>query len=340
MPNIVVNGKPLTSQQKAAAVMVTLGADNSAELYKHLKEDDIEALTFEIARLPRLEPEITEVILNDFYEMCMAQKVITEGGPEYARAVLEKTFGPQIAASLMDKITKSLRTKAFEFVRKADYKNLLAIIQNEHPQTIALILSYARSDQASTIISELPREKRIEVVERIARMDRTAPETIKNVERILERKFSSVVNVDLMEIGGINYIADILNHVDRGTEKYIFDELSKKDPKLADDIRKKMFVFEDIIVLDSMAIQRFVREVDNRDLVVALKGANQEVANVIYANMSQRMAETIKSDLEYLHNVRMRDVEEAQQRIVAIIRRLEEEGELVIMKGGKDEIIV
>lgn len=333
------NKSRISTKQKAAAVIIAMGAENASEVYKYMHEDEIEQLTYEIARLYRLEPEDLEQILSDFYGLCVTQKVITEGGLDYAKNVLEKAFGSQTASSLLDRVTRSLRTKAFEFVRKADSKNLLAIIQNEHPQTIALILSYARPDQASTVISELPKEKRIDVVERIARMDRTSPETIKNVERILERKFDSVVSIDFTEIGGVNYIADVLNQVDRGTEKYIFDELTRKDPKLADDIRKRMFVFEDIMQLDNISIQRFIREIDSKDLVVALKGANQEVTNVIFANMSQRMAETVKSDMEYLHNVRIRDVEEAQQRIVGIIRKLEEDGELVISKGGKDDII-
>lgn len=329
----------ISPKQKAAAVIIAMGAENASEVYKYMREDEVEELTYEIARLYRLDAEDLEQILSDFYGLCLTQKVITEGGLDYAKNVLEKAFGTQTASNLLDRVTRSLRTKAFEFVRKADYKNLLAIIQNEHPQTIALILSYARSDQASTVISELPKEKRIDVVERIARMDRTSPEIIKNVERVLERKFDSVVSIDYTEIGGVNYIADILNQVDRGTEKYIFDELTRRDPKLADDIRKRMFVFEDITSLDNISIQRFIREVDSKDLVVALKGANAEVTEAFFANMSQRMAETIKSDMEYLHNVRIRDVDEAQQRIVAIIRKLEEDGELVISKGGKDDII-
>ncbi len=329
----------ISPKQKAAAVIISMGADNASEVYKYMHEDEIEELTYEIARLYRLEAEELEQILNDFYGLCLTQKVITEGGLDYAKNVLEKAFGSQTANNLLERVTRSLRTKAFEFVRKADYKNLLAIIQNEHPQTIALILSYARSDQASTVISELPKEKRVDVVERIARMDRTSPEIIKNVERILERKFDSVVSVDFTEIGGVKYIADILNQVDRGTEKHIFDELARKDPKLADDIRKRMFVFEDIIGLDNMSIQRFIRELDSKDIVIALKGANSDVAETFFANMSQRMGETIRSDMEYLHNVRIRDVEEAQQRIVSIIRKLEEDGELIISKGGKDDII-
>ncbi|MEG1244706.1 MAG: FliG C-terminal domain-containing protein, partial [Oscillospiraceae bacterium] len=194
-------------------------------------------------------------------------------------------------------------------------------------------------DQASTIISELPKEKQIEVVERIAKMESASPEVIKLVEKNLEIKFSSIVSVDFTEIGGVNYIADVMNHMDRSNEKYIFDELSKKDEGLSDEIRKRMFVFEDITILDDMSIQRFLRDVDSKDLVLAIKGSNQEVSNLIFKNMSQRQAETIKSDLEFTHNVRLRDVEESQQRIVAIIRRLEEEGELIIMKGGKDEVI-
>lgn len=330
----------LTGRQKAAAIIISLGAEKASKIYKYLKEDEIEQLTFEIAQLRPISPEDFEKILEDFYAICLTQKVITEGGVEYARDVLEKAFGAQMASNLLDRVTKSLKTKAFEFIRKADYKNLLSIIQNEHPQTIALVLSYARADQASAIIGELPKEKRIAVVERIAKMDRTSPEIIKQVEAALEKKFMSVVSVDFTEIGGINYIADVMNNMDRGNEKYIFDELSKKDMKLTDEIRKRMFVFEDITTLSGRDIQRFVREIDSKDLVLALKGANRDVSDMIFNNMSQRMQDTIKSELEYTHNVRLRDVEEAQQRIVSVIRRLEEEGELVITKGGKEEIIV
>jgi flagellar motor switch protein FliG len=330
----------LTGKQKAAAIIISLGADDASKIYKFLKEEEIEQLTYEISRLQHLSPQTMESTLKDFYELCLTQKVITEGGLEYARNVLEKAFGTQTATSLLERVTKTMRSKSFDFLRKADYKNLLTIIQNEHPQTIALILSYARADQASAVIAELPKEKRIEVVERIAKMDRTSPETVKHVESVLEKKFNSIISVDFTEIGGINYVADIMNNMDRGNEKYIFDELNKKDAKLSDEIRKKMFIFEDIVTLDSMSIQRFLREVDSKDLVLSIKGTNKDVSDVLYSNMSTKMAETIKSELEYTHNVRLRDVEEAQQRIVSVIRRLEEEGELVIAKGGKDDIIV
>lgn len=332
----------VTSGQKAAAVVISLGADIASQVYRYLRDDDIEKLTYEIARLSDIGSDTLESILEDFYSLCVTQKVITEGGVDYARNVLEKAFGEQRAHTLLDRITKSLEKKAFEFIRKADYKNLLAIIQNEHPQTIALILSYARADQAATIVSELPKDKRISVVERIARMDRASPEVIRQVESVLERRFASVASsMGFMEIGGINYTADIMNHIDRSAEKAIFDELYKRDPKLADEIRKRMFVFEDIVMLDSIAVQRFLRDVDSRDLVVALKGSSHEVQEVFFANMSQRMGETVRTDMEYLQNVRMRDVEEAQQKIVATIRALEERGEIIIAKaGGKDDIIL
>ncbi|MEA4805920.1 flagellar motor switch protein FliG [Acetobacterium wieringae] len=330
----------LTPRQKAAQVVISLGADIASSIYKHLQEDEIEILTYEITRQESVPPEVADQVIDEFYGLCVAQKVYIEGGINYARNVLEKAFGVQQGSALLERVTKTLRTKAFEFIRKADYKNLMNMIMNEHPQTIALVLSYARADQASAIISELPKSIRVEVVERIARMDRTSPEIIRQVETILERKFESVVSFDLLEVGGINYIAEIMNNIDRGTEKYIFDELSKNDAKLSEEIRKRMFVFEDIVILDSMSIQRFLQEVDTKEMSVALKGANKGVADVIFANMSQRMGETVKSEMEFLHNVRVRDVEEAQQKIVSVIRRLEEEGEIVTSKGGKDEIIV
>ncbi len=333
------NQNELTGAQRAATIITAMGAENAAMVYKYLSEDDIEKLTLEISKLAYLDISTVDGILTEYYELCLTQKYITEGGVQYAREILEKAFGENMALSLMDKVTKSLKTKAFDFMRKADAKNMLAIVQNEHPQTIALILSYVRADQASSVLAELPKDKRVDVVERIAKMDSASPEIIKAIEDTLEKKFSSIVTMDIAEVGGVNYIADVLNHVDRGTEKHIFDELSTRDPALVNEIRQKMFVFEDILNLDESSIQRFIRDVDTKDLAVAIKGSTPEVTAILFANMPQRMQESIQSDIEYLHNVRMRDVEEAQQRIVAVIRRLEEEGELVIGKGGKDEII-
>jgi flagellar motor switch protein FliG len=330
----------MTALEKAAAVIIALGADTASEVYKYLREEEIEQISLEIAKIERMSPEDLKEVIDDFYGLCITQKVIAEGGVAYARDVLEKAFGSQQALSLMDRVSKSLRTRAFDFIRKADYKNLLMMIQNEHPQTIALVLSYARAEQASQIVAELPRNIQIDVIERIAKLDRASPEIISIVEKTLENKFSSVISVDLMEVGGVDYIADIMNNVDRSTEKYIFDELGNSDPELSEEIRKRMFVFEDITSLDNMAIQRFIREVDSKDLAVALKAANEEVSGIIFQNMSQRMRETVQQDIQYLHNVRMKDVEEAQQKIVGIIRQLEEAGEIVISKGGKDEVIV
>ncbi len=334
-----VTAENLTGAQRAATIITAMGAENAANVYKFLSEDDVEKLTLEVSKLAYIDISMVDSILTEFYELCLTQKVITEGGVTYARDVLQKAFGDASAQQLMDKVTKSLKVKAFDFMRKADAKNMLAIVQNEHPQTIALILSYVRSDQASMVLSELPKEKRVDVVERIAKMDSASPEVIKSIEETLEKKFATIVTTDMAEVGGINYIADVLNHVDRSTEKFIFDELSVRDPDLVNEIRQKMFVFEDILSLDENSIQRFIRDVDSKDLAVAIKGSSPDVTAVLYANMPQRMQESIQSDIEYLHNVRMRDVEEAQQRIVAIIRRLDEEGEIVVGKGGKDEII-
>ncbi|MGN1423721.1 MAG: flagellar motor switch protein FliG [Oscillospiraceae bacterium] len=332
-------GKELTPARKIALVMASMGAENASNIYKHLSDSEVEEISVELARLEYHSVDEVEEVLNEFYELCLTQKVVAEGGYDYARTVLEKAFGEEAASSLLNRITKQLKTKSFDFVRKADYKNLLAIVQNEHPQTIALILSYARTDQASAILSELPKEKRVEVVERIANMDRASPEVVKAIEESLEKKFASLSTADSMEVGGINYVAEIMNNVDRATEKYIFDELSARDQKLADLIKQKMFVFEDIVKLDSQAIQEFTKQVESKDLAIALKGSTQEVAECIFANISSRARENLQADIEYLHNVRMRDVEEAQQRIVGVIRKLEQDQVITITHGSGDEII-
>lgn len=330
----------LRASEKAAAIVISIGAENAAKVYKYLKEEEIEQLSLEVSKLQKLSTDEMKDITDDFYGLCVTQKVITEGGVEYAKDVLEKAFGQAQAYSFMERVSKSLRTKAFDFVRKADSKNLLLMIQSEHPQTIAVILSYARAGQAAEIISELPQALQVDIIDRIANLDRASPEIIGIVEKTLEKKFSSIISVDLMELGGVGYIADIMNHVDRSTEKYIFDGLESTTPGLADEIKKLMFVFEDIVYMDDMSIQRFLRDVETKDLAIALKVTNDDVKNVIFKNMSQRVRETIINDIQYLHNVRMRDVEAAQQRIVQVIRRLEETEEVVISKNGKDDIIV
>lgn len=330
----------LTPEQKAAAVIVSLGAEKASKVYKHLSESEIEKLTIEVAKLGHVPPEQTEDVLDEFYKTCLTQKVVTDGGMEYARSVLEKAFGETTTQALLEKLSKSLKMRPFEFIRKSSVKNLFSFLQHERPQTIALVLSYADADQASTVISELPKEKRIKVVECVAKMESASPDAIKIVESTLKKRFENILTTDYTTIGGIDYIADVMNHMDRGNEKFIFDELGKDNSELADTIRKKMFVFEDILLLDDRAIQRVLRDVDNADLGVALKAANEEVQNVIFKNLSKRLAAMIKEDMEFMGPVRMKDVEEAQQKVVSVIRKLEDSGEIVISRGGGDEIVV
>lgn len=330
----------ITGREKAAILLISLGPEYSAQIFKHLNNEEIEELTLEIANMRKVSPEEKDKVLDEFYEICIAQEYISEGGINYAKDVLEKALGSQKAMDIINKLTASLQVKPFDFARKADPSQLLNFIQNEHPQTIALILAYLSSSQSAQILSALPQVKQAEVAQRIATMDRTSPEVIREVELVLERKLSSLVNQDYTSAGGIQSIVDILNSVDRGTEKNIMDTLEIQDIELVEEIRKRMFIFEDIMGLDSTSIQRFIRETDNKELAVALKGATKEVADVIYANMSKRMAEMIKEDMDFMGPVRLRDVEEAQQNIVNIIRRLEDAGEIIISRGGGDEIIV
>lgn len=330
----------LTGLQKAAILLIALGPEKSSMIFKHLKEEEIEDLTLEIANTRSITPQVKEDVINEFYEICLAQQYIAEGGIGYAKELLEKALGAEKAVDVIGKLTASLQVKPFEFVRKTDALQLLNFIQDEHPQTIALILSYLSSQQASAIISALPPENQADVAKRIAVMDRTSPDVIKEVERVLEAKLANLVNQDYTIIGGVDRVVDILNSTDRSTEKHIMEILEIEDPELADEIRKKMFVFEDILLLDDRSIQRVLRDVDNNELALALKGANEEVQNAIFNNLSKRLAEMIKEDMEFMGPVRMKDVEEAQQKIVNIIRKLEDSGELVISRGGGDDIVV
>ena len=327
----------LSTPQKAAAVIIALGAEKASLVYKYMEDEEVEQLTLEVARLGVLSTQQTEDVLNEFYQLCLTNKAVTEGGLEYARAVLEKAYGEQAAAELLGKVTKSLKNREFAFMDKADVKSLFSALRGERPQTIALVLSYVDADKAAGVVAQLEEKKQIQVVESIAKLDSVSPAAIKIVEAEMHNRFSNIMTDTNIKVGGIDYVADVMNNLDRTSEKNIFDGLS--DPDLADEIRKRMFVFEDIITMDDRSVQRFVRDCDPRDLVLALKAANTEVANKLFANMSSRMAQSIKDDLEITSNVRMKDVEEAQQRIVGIIRGLEEKGEIIILKGGKDDII-
>lgn len=332
--------KSSESLKKAATVVLALGTETASQVFRFLHEDEIELLTVEIATMKNLPSETMEDTMDEFYSLCQAQTFITEGGIEYAREVLEKSKGSTAASELIEKITKSLEVKAFDFIYKADPKQLLILIQNEHPQTIALILSYCTAEQSSAILSELPRDIQLDVVERIATMDSTSPEVVKDIEKLIERKMSINETSEFTEIGGKKYIAEVLNSVDRGTEKYIMEELSKKDPKLSEEIRNCMFVFEDIAMLEPMYIQRFLQDTNSNDLLIALKGSSKDVVDVFYENMSLRMKETMEEESKYLRGVRLSDVEEKQQKLVALVRSLEEAGEIYISRGRKDDIIV
>ena len=334
------NVNDITGVQKAAILLISLGPERSANIFKHLKEDEIEQLTLEIANTRSISPATKDQILDEFYEICLAQQYIAEGGISYAKELLEKALGVDKAKDVISKLTASLQVRPFEFVRKTDASQLLNFIQDEHPQTIALILSYLSPSQSATIISSLAPDKQADVAKRIAQMDRTSPDVIKEVERILERKLASLVNQDYTIVGGVDSIVEILNTVDRGTEKHIMENLEIEEPELADEIRRKMFVFEDILSLDDKSIQRVLREVDNNELAVALKGSNEEVQNIIFNNLSKRLSSMIKEDMDYMGPVRLKDVEEAQQKIVNIIRKLEDSSEIIISRGGGDEIIV
>ncbi len=330
----------LTGLQKAAILFIIVGPEKASKVFKFLKEDEVEQLTLEIANTKNITPSVKDEVLDEFYEVCLAQQYVTEGGISYANDLLEKSFGTEKAREIIGKLTDSLQVRPFEFVRKTDPSQLLNFIQDENSQTIALILSYLSSGQAATIVSALTPDKQADVAKRIAQMDRTSPDTIRDVEHVLERKLASLVNQDYTIAGGVDAIVEILNAVDRGTEKHIMETLEIEEPELADEIRRKMFVFEDILSLDDRSIQRVLREVDNNELATALKSANEEVQTVIFNNLSKRLVSMIKDDMDFMGPVRLKDVEEAQQKIVNIIRKLEDSGEIVISRGGGDEIVV
>ncbi len=326
--------------QKAAILLISLGPEKSSLIFKHLKDEEIEQLTLEIANTRSVSPKEKERVLQEFYDVCLAQQYIAEGGIGYAKELLEKALGTDKAMEVIGRLTASLQVRPFEFVRKTDPGQLLNFIQDEHNQTIALILSYLSPQQSAMVLAALPQDKQADVARRIAQMDRTSPDVIKDVEDVLERKLSSLVTQDYTIVGGVDAIVQILNSVDRSTEKHIMETLEIEDTELAEEIKKKMFVFEDILSLDDRSIQRVLREVDNNDLGIALKGSGEDVQNVIFNNLSKRLAAMIKEDMDYMGPVRLKDVEEAQQKIVNIIRKLEDAGEIVISRGGGDEIIV
>lgn len=332
----------LTGRQKAAVFLIAVGSEVSSEIFKHLREDEIEQITFEIARLDKITPEDEdkEKVLVEFNELMMAQEFISNGGIDFARGLLEKALGNQKAIDIINRLTSSLQVRPFDFIRRTDPQHLLNFIQNEHPQTIALILSYLDPQKASNILSNLPHTIQAEVAKRIATMDRVSPDVLREVERVLERKLSTLASEDYTSAGGIDSVVEILNLVDRGTEKTIIEALEEEDPELAEEIKKRMFVFEDIVLLDDRAIQKVMREVDNSDLAKALKSVDTEVQEKIFKNMSKRAANLLREDMDFMGPIRIKDVEDAQQKIVNIIRKLEDAGEIVVARAGEDELVM
>jgi flagellar motor switch protein FliG len=328
-----------SGRQKAAILLVSLGAEASAEVFRHLRQEEIDELTLEIAGIGHITPERKQAVMEEFYEAALAQEYIAEGGLEYARAVLDKALGNDRADEVMARLSASIQVSPFEFLRRTDAGQILNVISNEHPQTVALILAYLPTETAAQVVSALPDDLQAEVAMRIALMDRTAPEVIREIERVLERKLSAVLTQDFTSAGGLRALVDVLNQVDRSTERTILDSLDEQNAELAEEVRRMMFLFEDIVTLDDRSIQQVLREVDMKDLAVALKGAAGEVKSRIFGNMSDRAAAILREDLEFMGPVRMREVEEAQQQVVAIIRRLEEAGRIVIERGGGDELV-
>ncbi len=334
------NKQQFTGKQKAAIFLLAVGSDMASDVMKTLGEAEVDTITYEIARLDKITPEDKEQILQEFQELMMAQDFITRGGIDQARAILEKALGAQKAMDIINRLTSSLQVRPFDFVRRQDPAHLLNFIQNEHPQTIALILSYLDANKAALTLSELPHQIQADVTRRIAKMDRTSPEILREVERVLERKLSTLSNEDFTAAGGIEAVVEVLNHVDRGTEKGIIEALEEEDPELAEEIKKKMLVFEDVVLLDDKAIQKTLRELDNQDLAKALKAVDTEVQEKIFRNMSKRAASLLREDMDFMGPVRLKDVEESQQKVVNIIRKLEEEGEIVVARAGEEELVV
>ena len=332
--------REMSNQQKAAILFITLGPEYSAKVFQHMADDEIEKITLEIASQKQVTPEQKAQVISEFYQMALAKNYISTGGLEYAQSVLEKALGSEKAASIINRLTTSLQVRPCDFLKKTDPSQLLNFIQNEHPQTIALIMAYLDPDQAATILASLSQERQAEVARRIAMMDRTSPEILREVERVLERKLSSLVTQDFTTAGGVKAIVEVLNRVDRTTEKTIIETLEVDNPELTEEIKRLMFVFEDIVMLDDRSLQMVLREVDTKDLSLALKATPKEVAAKVFKNMSSRAADMLREEIEYMGPVKIRDVEEAQQKIVNVIRNLEDKGEIVVSRGKGDEMIV
>lgn len=326
-------------RKKAAILLVSMGPEASSAVFRHLRQEEIDELTLEIASLGAVPAARKTEVMQEFYDTAVAQDYISEGGLDYARGLLVRALGAEKANEVMSRLSTSIQVSPFEFLRRTDASQVLNVISNEHPQTIALILAYMPADTAAQVISALAPELQSEVAMRVAIMDRTAPEVVREIERVLERKLSSVLTQDFTSAGGIRSLVEVLNQVDRTTERTILESLDEQNAELADEVRKLMFVFEDVMLLDDRSIQQVLREVENKELGLALKGTTDEVKEKIFKNMSERAAAIIKEELQFMGPVRLKQVEEAQQRVVTIIRKLEDAGTIVISRSGEDELI-
>ncbi|KUO65608.1 MAG: flagellar motor switch protein FliG [Gracilibacter sp. BRH_c7a] len=325
--------------QKAAILLISLGPEKSSEIIKHLNEAEIDQLTLEMANMRKVSEDQRDSVIDEFHKMFIASNFIAQGGIEYAREVLERALGEQRAFDIISRLSSSLKMRPFDLVRRSDPKQLFSFIQGEHPQTIALIMTHLPAEKSAVLLASLSQDIQAEVTKRIALMGRTSPEVLKEIEKVLENKISNLAPTDYTTSGGIQSVVDMLNRVDPGTLKVVMDVLEMDDPDLAEQIKRQMFVFEDVVLLDDRGIQLVLREVDTKDLALALKGTNEEVTEKILSNMSTRAATMLKEDMQYMGPVRVREVEDAKQKIVKIIRKLEEAGVVVISRGGADEII-
>jgi len=328
----------LTGLRKAAIFLVAMGSKTSAEIYKHLSEEEVERISAEIAKLESIPSSTLNEVNSEFYQMVLAQKYMAAGGLTYAQEVLIEALGEAKAMEIIRRVQMALEVKGFNVLQNVDSNQLLAFLQKEHPQTIALVLRQLNPVQAANVLTELPPTSQVDVMYRLAQMERVSPETLHAVERVLENRID--FNASASKFGGLQQAADILNMVGQRFEKNILAGIAKENPDVASEIKNLMFVFEDIINLDDRSIQKILREVDNKELALALKTASVELKSKILSNMSARASEMIEEELQYMGPVRLREVEEVQQRIIDVIRRLEEEGQLVIAAGASEEQMV
>ena len=331
----------ISGLRKAAIVMISLGQECAADLLQFMQNDQIEEVTREIAGVENITPVEQDRVLQEFYNLAMAQRYMEQGGLSYAQALLEKSLPADQAANILRQVTQTIQQTPFQFLQKAEAENVLTFIQDEHPQTIALILAHMPEARSSEILMGLTQQKQVEVIKRIASMDQTNPEVIKEVEAGLASRLSDIVSQTFDKAGGIQAAASILNLSDRSTEKGILESLETDDPDLVEQIRRLMFVFEDIMLVNDKGIQSVLKEIDNDELALALKTASDELKAKIFGNMSERASQLIKEDMEYMGPVRLSDVESAQQKIVDVVRRLEDAGEIIISgRGGESELVV